>query len=193
MARLGEIAHRLRDHCLLCGPRVTGSRGGYLSVAASLLVFGGISLFLLRAARPERWLKVGAVGAGGLAIVALAGGAPDSSKRLSQTARRKHHRHKKYAARSLAGRAAQWELQPVFGTGSGTYRFYGRQFRTKQVQNDPIDVHNDYLHLLCEYGLLGLSDSAVFFRALAAGWPGSRVSPSEWPAGTARSRAIAWR
>ena len=65
----------------------------------------------------------------------------------------------------------QWHLDPVFGTGAGTYRFYGRQFRSEQVQNDPVDVHNDYLHLLCEYGLVGLAGFLLFFSAhMRQGW-----------------------
>jgi hypothetical protein len=46
----------------------------------------------------------------------------------------------------------QWKTRPLFGTGSGTYLYYGRMFRTERMQKDPIDAHNDYLHLLGEYG-----------------------------------------
>ena len=49
----------------------------------------------------------------------------------------------------------QYHLQPLTGTGSGTYLYYGRQFRSPMVQNDPMHAHNDYLELLAEYGLAG--------------------------------------
>jgi tetratricopeptide (TPR) repeat protein len=56
----------------------------------------------------------------------------------------------------------QWRLSPVFGTGSNTYMFYGRQLRSENMQLDPIWVHNDYLHLLADYGLLGLVGMLLF-------------------------------
>ena len=46
----------------------------------------------------------------------------------------------------------QWNLAPLVGTGSGTYLYYGRQFRSEQMQIDPVRAHNDYLDLLAEYG-----------------------------------------
>jgi tetratricopeptide (TPR) repeat protein len=65
----------------------------------------------------------------------------------------------------------QWKLQPLVGTGSGSFRYYGREFRAEQVQGDPMFVHNDYLHLLCEYGLIG---AALFLLLLGShlrhGW-----------------------
>jgi hypothetical protein len=65
----------------------------------------------------------------------------------------------------------QWKLNPVLGTGSGTYRFYGREFRTARMQYDPVQVHNDYLSLLAEYGLVGMSGFAVFLILhLRRGW-----------------------
>jgi O-antigen ligase len=56
----------------------------------------------------------------------------------------------------------QWKLRPIFGTGSGTYLYYGRMFRTPRVQLDPIYTHNDYLNLLAEYGLTGAVGMALF-------------------------------
>src|SRR5262249_17786238 len=65
----------------------------------------------------------------------------------------------------------QWKLRPFIGTGSGTYLYYGRQFRTDRVQRDPEVVHNDYLQLLAEYGLIGAFFFSVFlFVHLNRGW-----------------------
>jgi len=49
----------------------------------------------------------------------------------------------------------EWREAPLLGTGSGTYLYYGRKFRTERVQQDPVNAHNDYLHLLAEYGVIG--------------------------------------
>jgi hypothetical protein len=65
----------------------------------------------------------------------------------------------------------QWKLQPFWGTGSGTYLYYGREFRTERVQVDPVYVHNDYLHLLAEYGIIGAVLFLIFLGAhLWNGW-----------------------
>src|SRR5205814_187984 len=50
----------------------------------------------------------------------------------------------------------QFRLQPAVGTGSGTYLYYGRQFRHPGLQTDPTHAHNDYLELLAEYGIVGI-------------------------------------
>jgi tetratricopeptide (TPR) repeat protein len=66
-------------------------------------------------------------------------------------------------------------LRPWLGTGSATYLYYGRQFRTERMQLDPVFTHNDYLQLLAEYGLAG---AAIFLAFLAshvrAGWKNFR-------------------
>src|SRR5262249_39032723 len=65
----------------------------------------------------------------------------------------------------------QFQLDPIDGTGSGTYLFYGRQFRSASIDSDPVNVHNDYLHLLAEYGILGALGFLFFFGAhLGKGW-----------------------
>src|SRR5205814_1225018 len=65
----------------------------------------------------------------------------------------------------------QWKSQPVFGTGSGTYTFFGRQCRREEMQAEPGNVHNDYLHLLAEYGVVGTGAFLCFLAAhLRAGW-----------------------
>ena len=148
------------------GVALTGSRGGYLSVLGGLAVFVATSVLILSASpgrRLARFVGIGCVVS--IAVIAavtivhqnafLRGRAADISDGEN--------------VRLPLWRAAieQWKLQPIFGTGSGTYRFYGRQFRDTVVQNDPVDVHNDYLHLLCEYGVAGAAAFLIFFVAHA--------------------------
>jgi hypothetical protein len=65
----------------------------------------------------------------------------------------------------------QWKLSPVLGTGSRTYLYYGRKYRTQEVQLDAVYVHNDYLQLLSEYGIVGATIFLPFlFAHLRRGW-----------------------
>ena len=47
----------------------------------------------------------------------------------------------------------QAKMNPVVGTGAGTYQYLARLFRPPFTQSDPVYAHNDYLQLLAEYGI----------------------------------------
>ncbi len=144
---------------------LTGSRGGYLSAATSLIVFCLMSFLTLRAASLTHVAKFGG---GGLILFGLILYAswffihenPGLQKQMETIATPDEGRLDLWQAA-----IEQWRLHPIVGTGSGTYLYYGRQFRAPQMQEDPVDVHNDYLNLLCEYGLLGMLGFAFFFGA----------------------------
>ncbi len=150
---------------------LTGSRGGYLSGAGSLLVFAALSLLMLRHAGSELFRRV--VIAGSLAAVVIAGSCFFFIHKSDYLSGRAGNVVDTTNIRLDFWQAAlkQWRLQPVAGTGAGTYLFFGRQFRTDRVQIDPVEVHNDYLHLLAEYGILGAVGCAIFLAAHARrGW-----------------------
>lgn len=141
---------------------LTGSRGGYLSSGFSLLVFAILSLTILRRTRGALLWKVG--GAGALAAIVLGmlaiytiGKSPFLSGRAQSTFETTNMRVDLWQ-----GALQQWKLRPIFGTGAGTFLYYGRLFRTDRVQLDPIYTHNDYLNLLAEYGLIGGIGVALF-------------------------------
>jgi O-antigen ligase len=168
------------------GVAMTGSRGGYLSVAASFILFALLSLIVLRSAATTFLLKFGAGALIALAAAFIAAGlliqqnAP-VSERLGNIVTTDNTRLDLWRAS-----IEQWKLQPLTGTGSGTYRFYGRQFRAERMQNDPVYVHNDYLHLLCEYGLVGFAGFLLFISAhLRHGWRSFvRLGPKRLAAGS---------
>ncbi len=149
------------------GLALTGSRGGYLSAMASIAVFAGLSLFILRAAHQRHWWKYATAALIGVALLLTTGTL--LIRRSNFLTERAGNIVDTKNMRVQLWRAAlqQWRLQPIVGTGSGTYRFYGRQFRDKEIQTDPVDVHNDYLHLLCEYGIVGALGFLLFFGAHA--------------------------
>ena len=144
---------------------MTGSRGGYLSVAASLIIFAILGLCVLGAAGKSLVLRFGIAGLTALIAVLIATAwLFHSSAVLSERAGNMID-PKNVRLHLWTAAIDQWKLQPLIGTGGGTYRYYGRQFRGPKMQSDPIDVHNDYLHLLCEYGAIGAAGFLLFLYA----------------------------
>lgn len=153
------------------GQILTGSRGGYLSAGASLVTFALLSLMILRQAGSRPFWRIGGVSLLAMAVIGIT--AVYFVQKIDYLNERAKNIFDDKNMRLDLWHAAlqQWKLRPWIGTGSGTYLFYGRQFRTDQMQLDPVQVHNDYLHLLAEYGLVG---GALFLAFLGShlwnGW-----------------------
>ncbi len=153
------------------GLALTGSRGGYVSATFSLVVFAGLTLLVLRKAGRTMFWRAALFG--GVFAIVLAGALFFGFKNSRYLSGRAQNVFDTENMRFDLWQAAteQWKLRPLLGTGSGTYLYYGRRFRTERVQLDPIEVHNDYLHLLCEYGALGGVFFLCFLGAhLQRGW-----------------------
>jgi O-antigen ligase len=137
------------------GVLLTGSRGGYASAMMSLLVFAVLSLLILRRAGTRLFWSIGGIGV--LVALIFGGGALLLIKKSDYLADRTHNALSTAPVRLDLWHAAieEWKTAPLLGTGSGTYLYYGRMFRTERMQQDPVEAHNDYLHLLAEYGAVG--------------------------------------
>ncbi|MDQ6623443.1 MAG: O-antigen ligase family protein [Verrucomicrobiota bacterium] len=171
------------------GIALTGSRGGYLSVLGGVTVFAVLSvltIFSRQQAMRRRsiTLALGLVAATLFAGLLLIHQSEFLQGRAQNLADSRNVRLQLWQAA-----ITQWKLEPLLGTGSGTYRFYGREFRNEAMQNDPIDVHNDYLHLLCEYGIVGFAGFLLFFgthlyqgAASFAKFRRRHAEKSAWPA-----------
>ncbi len=152
---------------------LTGSRGGYFSSAAGLIVFAALSVIVLSRAGSAIFRRVGGTtfAVAGLVVLIVFFLAQQS---LFVTERaRGSITDEGYNRRPDMWRAAiqQWQLQPVIGTGSGTYLYYGREFRAEVTNKDPVYAHNDYLQLLAEYGVVGVAFFLIFFGThLYNGW-----------------------
>ena len=160
---------------LVCyvGLALTGSRGGYLSASVSLVVVAILSLVALRKTAGGIFWRV--AGAGGLFALLLFVAVLFGFRQSEYLSGRAQNVVDPQNVRLDLWQAAlaQWKLQPAIGTGSGTYLYYGRHFRTPRVQLDPVEVHNDYLHLLAEYGAFG---GAAFLLFLGAHlWRGGKT------------------
>ena len=150
----------------------TGSRGGYAGALAGALVFGILSLRLVGEFARTKAIVMLVVGT--LMFMALGLGVQHF---LSKSAVIEERLELGMKMRSNDTRLQLWKaawrqfkLQPVVGTGSGTYLYYGRQFTTP-IGSDPVHSHNEYLELLAEYGVLGIAAALMFLDShFRGGW-----------------------
>ena len=140
---------------------LSGSRGGYLSIFVGVFAFGVLSfLAMRRAQRQQLWIS--AIGTVVVSAILFIGIAALFSR---------HYALQSRATRIFSGDIRteiwkmgieQFKLSPIHGTGSATFQYYGRLFRPASVQADPEYVHNDYLQLLAEFGIIGLATGLIF-------------------------------
>ncbi len=177
--------------CGVAGLLATGSRGGALSFGAGVGVLTVLGLW--RAGTSGTGFLRGLL-AVGIALALLAGGIGAALTLSPSLQARAHILLDKKDIRLKMWPAAirQFDDDRTFGTGSGTYLYYGRRYRDPSVQNDPIRPHNDYLELLAEYGAVGAAGFLLFLGAhLRWGWRAFRhLSLSS--GGGGGSNAAAW-
>lgn len=140
----------------MAGVAISGSRGGYLSLTVGILVVLALSLKVWKKL-PSKPLVVAAVV--GTGILVILGSGLFAALHSSAVEARVGQINDPGNMRLLLWRAAldQFQLSPFWGTGGFSYLHYGRLFRDPAVQNDPIHVHNDYLQLLADYGVIGVA------------------------------------
>ena len=155
---------------LIGGVAVSGSRGGYLSLTFGLSLLVVLSFITSLRMKRGHFILVTMIASVVLTTV-LAGvlfftfQSPHLAERVAQI-------NDPENCRLLLWSAAlqQFHLSPLWGTGGFSYLYYGRLFRDASIQNDPIHVHNDYLQLLAEYGIVGAIIFALFlFAHLSSG------------------------
>jgi O-antigen ligase len=160
------------------GLAVTFSRGGYAAAAAGIFF-----LLCILLGHGNHRLKAAL-----LLVVLLAGGGFFVSHYLSKTVgymRRVRDADTGALIISDAstgsrlemwGAAARmWRDNPWLGVGPAHYDYRFREYRPEVVQARPDRVHNDYLNLLADWGVVGgvivLTGMGVFIFWLAKTWP----------------------
>jgi len=142
---------------LLAGTVVlTVSRGGVVAALGGLMVFGLVSFLLF----VRKWSLMRIIlavtflvlfGGGSLVVVRVFEDDPAMQQRME--------RGSEFQFRELLWRAGlrQAQLDPIFGTGAGSYESYFRRYREPGMDGtDAFFAHNDWVQLLAEYGLVGL-------------------------------------
>jgi tetratricopeptide (TPR) repeat protein len=134
---------------------ISGSRGGYLSTGAGLLLLVVYGVYHSYRAAPSRFrqLLLGATGGGCLALLlgfVFVARSDLLTQRFGLIVESKDLRPRLWQAA-----LQEFTVNPSIGTGAGTYLVYGRKFRDPSIQTDPVYAHNDYVQLLGEYGAIG--------------------------------------
>ena len=145
------------------GIGLSGSRGGYISTIVGLAVIAALSLVIVQRIDLDLFFRLLTVVV--VTGVLLLGAAVFLIQRSDLLSDRVNNFYDTRGVRYMMWGAAmkQFSLSPIVGTGSGTYFYYGREFRDPNLQRDPQHVHNDYLELLAEYGIIG---AALFLAFL---------------------------
>ncbi len=157
------------------GIAITGSRGAYVSTVIGLVVFSFLSLRVIRRTNRRKFGRLLAATIAGCTLIVVGAAylmlySTSLKSRLGQIYDPGNMRLQLWEAA-----LRQFALAPAFGTGSGTYLYFGRQLRDASVQGDPIHVHSDYLEMLAEYGIAGVCVIFFFLAAhLRRGWLGIR-------------------
>ncbi|GAB4183523.1 MAG: hypothetical protein Fur0032_24480 [Terrimicrobiaceae bacterium] len=171
--RMGIVVRLLVGYvAVVCiaGIAISGSRGGYLSFTFGACVLMVLTLVAWAKLRPQKFPVIAGISIG--AAVALFVGVVTIMFQ-SQTVRdRVIAINDPENMRWLLWDSAiqQFLYSPWVGTGGFSFLYFGRMYRNPLVQNDPIHVHNDYLQLLADYGLVGMLLFLLFLIVhLAAG------------------------
>lgn len=148
--------------CCIAGIAISGSRGGYLSFTFGACIFMLLTLFAWRRLRPRKFAAIASISAvaGTLLFAGIVYMMFQSNTVRDRFLQINDPENMRLQLWSSA--LQQYELSPIVGTGAFSFLYYGRLFRDPAVQNDPVYVHNDYLQLLADYGIIGV----LLFAAL---------------------------
>jgi O-antigen ligase len=151
------------------GVLITGSRAGYLCAGAGLIVLSSYGVYHVICVRHFRLplVLLGTACSCGAVLLGFAFVAQSDliTGRFGSIAEQDVRPHLWRAG------ASAFALNPVVGTGAGTYLVYGREFRDPSIQTDPVYTHNDYIQLLAEYGLIaGLLAGSFLVTHFLAVW-----------------------
>lgn len=130
---------------MLAGIGVTISRGGYLAVGASMVVFFVILL----------WNRDFRIPALAILVLLLAGGSFFGVRSWQAQKRFSSLEYANMRPKYWEPAKQMWKENFWFGVGPHHYDWRFRKWRHWQLQGRPVYVHNDYLNTVTEYGTTG--------------------------------------
>jgi O-antigen ligase len=183
---------------MAAGLAVTFSRAGYLAAGA------GVALLLLtllghgnhRGKAAVLLLVMLALGIGGTShflskdigfMRRIASPDDDTTKSLVDTSAESR-------LRIWAAAVQMWRDHPVEGVGPGGFDYRFREYRPVDIQSRPDRVHNDYLNLLADWGVVGggivLAGTALWLVWLRKTWPQVRREENVFGSGQSNRFAL---
>jgi tetratricopeptide (TPR) repeat protein len=139
----------------IAGAVVTLSRGGILAMGVGLASFLLLSAFTLAVgARDRRLVAVLVVAA--IALAAVSVGLMIFRNSFLVQQRFDEIVTDAYRPAVFEAVLRQTQLQPVLGTGAGTFLYYGRAFREMNAFSDDVYAHNDWMQIAADFGLPAL-------------------------------------
>lgn len=130
---------------MLAGIGVSISRGGYIAVGLSLVVFFVIML----------WNRDFRIPSLAILILLLVGGSMFGFRSWQTQKRFESLEHANIRLKYWQPAMEIWKQEFWFGAGAQHYDWRYRPWRYWQLQGRPMYVHNDYLNTLTEYGTAG--------------------------------------
>lgn len=139
----------------LAGSILTLSRGGWMGLAVGIFVFVILSLVAIGVGARDRRrvllmsvIAVSTLGAAGAYY--LVSQSPMVQSRMGQML------EDSYRERIWPAALRQAQIEPLFGTGGGSFTQLSRRLRDYDSYSDDTFAHNDWAQVLADYGLLGL-------------------------------------
>jgi hypothetical protein len=156
----------------VAGTVLTLSRGGMIGLGAGLVVFLILSLVALGIGARDRRLAIFLVT---FAILAagLGGGYYLFSQSMTAQARMSKIMEDTYRTNLWPAALRQAQLEPLTGTGAGTFTRLSRQLRDYSSDSDDTFAHNDWAQAMADFGFIGLVlIAAAFVLNWVAGFHG---------------------
>jgi len=151
------------------GTILTLSRGGLLGLAGGLIVFAILVVMAFGMGAKGRRGVFALVAICAL-LAALGGGYTIFTQSISAQARAGFLTEDSYRSQIWPAAVRQAQMEPLVGTGAGSFTQLSRRLRDYAVGGDDTFAHNDWIQLAADYGFVGLV--AVSLAFLVVVWRG---------------------
>ena len=156
----------------VAGTVLTLSRGGMVGLGTGLAVFLILSLVALGIGARDRRLVILLVTIG-ILTVGLGGGYYLFSQSTTAQVRMSKITEDSYRTNLWPAALRQAQLEPLTGTGAGSFTQLSRRLRDYSSDSDDTFAHNDWAQTMADFGFVGLAlVASAFFLNWSVGFHG---------------------